>query len=346
MRGTFLYLRFVAVLAVLVALAAAALAQPKPLTNADVISMVKGGLPESVVISAIQANPANYDISPNALIALKKAGISDKVQESMLAAMKPAPAAPPATPAAAAPSADDGPNWHLPTVAVVQASGSQPIPMEKAQLAQTKTKPTSMQTLAADSVMTQAMQGGISTATYGIASKVSSPVGGAGVQQAGSIMSGMMSRRRPAITYVWGVPGPTSATVLQKYLPTFAVNFANAPGIQPDEFEPTLVRLTPAQNTCRIVGATQGKEDASGGVAADWEVYSNFLEERVPASAEKAKPGEYKLKPNSPLLPGEYAVVLRPVVKTKKFAGGDVARGQGNGFVFVAVWPFQVQVAQ
>lgn len=343
MRRTILYLRSVAVLAVLMALTAAMLAQPKPLTNADVISMVKGGLPDGVVISAIQANPANYDISPNALITLKKSGISDKVQEAMLAAMKPAPAA---APAVAAPSADDGPDWHLPTVAVVQATGSQPIPMEKAQLAQTKTKPTSMQTLAADSMMTQAMQGGISTATYGIASKVSSPVGGMGVSEAGSIMSGMMSRRRPAITYVWGVPGATSATVLQKYLPTFAVNFATAPGIQPDEFAPEIVRLTPAQNTCRIIGATQGKEDASGGVAADWEVYSNFLEERVPATAEKAKPGEYKLKPNSPLLPGEYAVVLRPVVKTKKFAGGDVARGQGNGFVFVAVWPFQVQVAQ
>lgn len=345
MRRTVLHLRVVMALATLIALNTAILAQPKPLTNADVISMVKGGLPDTVVISAIQANPANYDTSPNALITLKKSGISDKVQEAMLAAMKPAPAAAPAT-AAAAPSADDGPNWHLPTVAVVQGNGSQPIPMEKAQLAQTKTKPSSMQTLAADSVMTQAMQGGISTATYGIASKVSSPVGGMGVSEAGSIMSGMMSRRRPAITYVWGVPGATSATVLQKYLPTFAVNFANAPGIQPDEFEPALVRLTPAQNTCRIVGATQGKENASGGVAADWEVYSNFLEERVPATAEKSNPGEYKLKPNSPLLPGEYAVVLRPVVKTKKFAGGDVARGQGNGFVFIAVWPFQVQVAQ
>ena len=332
--------------AIVVMWSAATFAQPKPLTNADVISMTKGGLPESVVISAIQANPANYDVSPNALLALKKAGISDNVQQAILAAMKPAPATAPNAAATTAPSPDDGPNWHMPTVAVVQGAATQPIPMEKAQLAQTKTKPTSMQTLAADSVMTQAMQGGISTATYGVASKVSSPMGGMGVSQAGSIVSGMMSRRKPAVTYVWGVPGATSATVLQKYLPTFAVNFANAPGIQPDEFAPELVRLTPAQNTCRIVGATQGKEDAQGGVAADWEVYSSFLEEKVATSAEKTKPGEYKLKPNAALLPGEYAVVLRPVAKTKKFAGGEVMRGQGDGFVFIAVWPFQVAVPQ
>ena len=55
------------------------LAQQKPLTNAYVISMVKGGLAESVVISAIQVNPANYDISPAALLALKKAGVTVKL---------------------------------------------------------------------------------------------------------------------------------------------------------------------------------------------------------------------------------------------------------------------------
>jgi hypothetical protein len=38
--------------------------------------------------------------------------------------------------------------------------------------------------------------------------------------------------------------------------------------------------------------------------------------------------------------------VLRPVSKTKKFSGADVARGQGDGFVFGVVWSFQIAIAQ
>jgi hypothetical protein len=336
------------------------LAQQKPLTNADVVNMVKGGLAESVVISAIQLNPANYDISPTALLALKKAGVTEQEQAAMLAAMK-ATAAPPAPqpgtqtaptpqpaesqPAAGSPAGNPQ-GWRMPTVSVTEGAAARALPLEKAQLAQTKTKPSSMSSLASDSVVTQALQGGINTASYGLASKVSSPVGGTTVQEAGSIFSGMMARRKPTVTYVWGVAGPASANVLQNYLPVFTVNFVNAPGIAPEDYEPAIIKLTPAQNTCRIVGATQGKEDAQASAAADWQVYSSFLEERVAVNPEKSKPGEYRVTPRSPLLPGEYAVVLRPVSKSKKFSGGDVARGQGDGLVFDGVWSFEIVAAQ
>jgi hypothetical protein len=129
---------------------------------------------------------------------------------------------------------------------------------------------------------------------------------------------------------------------LQTSSPAFSVDFANMPGVSPDEFEPAIVKLTPAQNTCRIVGATQGKENAQSSAAADWQIYSSFLEERVAVNAQKIKTGRYKISPSSPLLPGEYAVVLRPVSKSKTFSGGDVARGQGDGLMFDAVWSFQI----
>jgi len=318
-----------------------------------VVNMVKDGLAESVVISAIQLNQANYDVSPAALLALKKAGVTQPEQDAMLAAMKPAPQpSPPVTtpPAGSQPatgsSAGNPQGWRMPTVTLEPGSGLPAVPLEKAQLAQTKTKPSSLSSLAADSVVTQALTGGINTAAYGVASKVSSPIGGTSVQEAGSIFSGMMARRKPTVTYVWGVAGPSSPNVLENYLPVFKVNFVNAPGIAPDDYEPAIVKLTPAQNTCRIVGATQGKEDAQASAAADWQVYSSFLEERVAVNSEKSRSGEYQLTPRSPLLPGEYAVVLRPVSKSKKFSGGDVARGQGDGFVFGAVWSFQIVAAQ
>lgn len=341
----------IAGLAMLMCFATSSVAQQKALTNADVIDMVKGGLAESVVISAIQVNPANYDVSPAGLLALKKAGVTSKEQDAMLAAMKAAaiPASQPTavpTPSAAGADAQPASGWRMPTVIALQGGASQPLALEKTQLAQTKMKPTSMSSLASDSVVGQALQGGINTATYSMASKVTSPVGGATVQQAGGLFSSAMAHRKPTVTYVWGVPNPASSNVFQNYLPAFNVNFSGAPGINPDEYEPAIVKLTPAQNTCRIVGATQGKEDARASAVADWEIYSSFLEERVAASAEKGKPGEYKLSPRSPLLPGEYAIVLRPVSKTKKFSGGDVARGQGDGLAFSAVWTFQVAMAQ
>lgn len=49
------------------------------LNNNDVIKLVKAGLSEGLIISTINSSPGAYDTSADALIALKKAGVSDKV---------------------------------------------------------------------------------------------------------------------------------------------------------------------------------------------------------------------------------------------------------------------------
>lgn len=74
----------------------------KPLTNSDVVSMLKAGLPESTVLMSIRAGPTAFDTSPQALIALKKSGVPPSVIEAMI---RPGPAssAPPAPSAAASP---------------------------------------------------------------------------------------------------------------------------------------------------------------------------------------------------------------------------------------------------
>src|SRR5438309_8993532 len=86
----------------------------KPLTNDDVVAMVKGGLPENTVINAINAQDSNFDVSATALIKLKQQGVNSKIMDAMLAsankkhsaAPTPAPAAAPA--AAPAPAAAAG----------------------------------------------------------------------------------------------------------------------------------------------------------------------------------------------------------------------------------------------
>lgn len=64
--------------------------EKKPITNADVILMVKAKLAESTIILAIQKSPSNFDTSPRGLIELKEKGISSKVIEAMLEADLPA----------------------------------------------------------------------------------------------------------------------------------------------------------------------------------------------------------------------------------------------------------------
>ncbi|MGH9781629.1 MAG: hypothetical protein ACRD33_07390, partial [Candidatus Acidiferrales bacterium] len=235
----------------------------KPLTNAGVIKMVKAGLSESVVVATIHASPANFDVSPDGLIALQKARVTQNEMNAMVAATQ-GPSNGGATAASAnansgsgnaAPAAASGPRWQMPTVAVVQNGASQELPLEKTQLAQTKTKPTSMASLAGDSVMTEGIQAGVGDATMTAATHMSSGVGGVAVEQAGGIFSGALARRKPMTTYVWGVPGPASSNVLQIATPSFTVSFARTPGVNPDDFAPEIVKLTPAQNTCRLIGA-------------------------------------------------------------------------------------------
>jgi hypothetical protein len=60
--------------------------QAKPLTDDDIIRMTKSGLGESTILAVMQASPANFDISPNALIAIKRAGVTQNVINAVVAA--------------------------------------------------------------------------------------------------------------------------------------------------------------------------------------------------------------------------------------------------------------------
>lgn len=57
-----------------------------PLTNADVIQMMKSGLGKHTIVLLIQESPCHFDTSPQALIRLKKAGVNDEVINAMVSA--------------------------------------------------------------------------------------------------------------------------------------------------------------------------------------------------------------------------------------------------------------------
>jgi hypothetical protein len=75
-------------LALLVAVPA--VAQAPKMTNADVVALVKAGVPEQAVIARIQSSDRSFDLSTDGLIALKAAGVSGAVMAAMIA---PPPAA-------------------------------------------------------------------------------------------------------------------------------------------------------------------------------------------------------------------------------------------------------------
>lgn len=58
-------------------------ASPEVLTNADVIRMVDAKLPESVIIAKIRSSTCKFDMSTDALIKLKQAGVSDAVLQAI-----------------------------------------------------------------------------------------------------------------------------------------------------------------------------------------------------------------------------------------------------------------------
>ena len=326
------------------AISALAQQDQQPLTNGDVVKMVKSGLPASVIVNAIQANQTNFDVSANGLIALQKAGVPQTVMDAMLSAAKNRSG----TGAAASSQATTAPNPASPlpngghfSVTVLNG-GKGELAREKTQLAQTKTKSSSLGGLAADSAVNQGFQQGMNVAAW----KAWEHGGGygsyAGVNAAGSVMSGIMGHRKPTVTYVWALPGPASSTTLGS-TPSFDVAFSAIPGVNEEEYEPQIVKLTPTTNNWRLVGASQGKADTMQDSSANWEAYSSYVEEKVPASANKLGAGHVQISPSSPLSAGQYGVVLRPRSKSKRFAGTDVANDQGEGLMLDSIFSFAVK---
>ncbi len=95
MRKGVLALLFLATCSLLVA--------QQAMNNDSVIKLVKAGLSDDLIVTTINASPGTYDISADALIALKSAGASDKIIAAILARGTTTGPAPIAPPVAAAP---------------------------------------------------------------------------------------------------------------------------------------------------------------------------------------------------------------------------------------------------
>ena len=78
--------RFVLLTMTLLAFAGVTAFAQEVMKNGDVISLVKAGLSSSIVIDKIRTSRSDFDLSTDALILLKQAGVPDDVVGAMLAA--------------------------------------------------------------------------------------------------------------------------------------------------------------------------------------------------------------------------------------------------------------------
>lgn len=79
------------IFAMLLAVSGVALAAP--MTNDDVVKMVKGGLSEATVLQAVDGAEPGFDTSTDGLIKLKQGGVSEAVIQRIMAKKSGAPAA-------------------------------------------------------------------------------------------------------------------------------------------------------------------------------------------------------------------------------------------------------------
>jgi hypothetical protein len=365
------------------ALAAIAAAQspPKFLTNDDVVSMLKAGQEVDTVLSAIHTQGTDFDVSAKALLQLKKSGVPKKVIDAMIGAVNDQKEAAASVLSAAqakiaAAEAEDKADADRaeaarvgrakaagtmaaampgqPTVMMVHGEQKQALVVSHTQIVPTNSKASSLDGLATDGSLTQSLssiaQSLLSNGTMkpgaggmGSMAMMANPIIGPAMIATSLLAKHKANSNSSNMTDVWAIPGQKSDTSTHNGQPAFEVSFDGIPGITVDDYEPVLITLQPSPSNFRLVGATAVKPSEMRSSEANWELYASFVEQRVPAQATKVASGRYQLQVSGGLRPGEYGLVLRPVNKSKRFSGNNVAQNVGDGLVFNCVWSFEVQ---
>lgn len=106
--------------------------------------------------------------------------------------------------------------------------------------------------------------------------------------------------------------------------------------MDPDGYEPAIVKLFQKKDNYRIVGATRAKlssQTMSSPGEGKW-----ISQERWPVRLDREERGLYVLHVDQALEPGEYALILRANKRYKPKSAGFGAGAQ----LFYSVWDFSV----
>ena len=337
---------FYAKLLFLIALVAAAAGQSAKavLTNDDVEQMLSAGLTEDVVVQAISANAVHFDVSPAALLELKKVNVSDKVVQAMLAAesKKREVAGQRITAAAAQPPMSEvqrgmvlfNPNMPMPNEQGVTGDVQLPkvtllvdnkrLPMDPSgtQIATGQGKSGS----AAGSVLKG----------FGKTLQIAGNMSGVPVPTGTGKGRGM---GMPKVGRTWALPGRNSAFTIRNSSPKFEVEFGDIPGVDPDGYEPVLLKLIQTKDNWRLVSTSKDKFDSHGNDTRSDKVK---MEDKVAVNVTSLGRGHIVVAPAGELATGEYGLILHPKKSQKEYAGVTNINADA---IFYSVWDFSLNVA-
>jgi len=226
---------------------------------------------------------------------------------------------------------------QLPPVKLVSTEAPLEMKPSVAQIASTQTKGDGMPG-AGSAAMGMMMGLGRQALSFGAmgGSMFAGPGAGMAMSAIGGI--GGMGRHHgpPKVTYVWALPGPQSANVVASRKPRFEMQYGNLLGIDPDAYEPFIVKLVPSKDNWRLVGATKSQMGQM-----NTEAYEKVTEVRVKSKYEKLGRGQMVVEPTETLEPGEYGLVLRALHPGKRASGS--LGGPAEQTVFFSVWDFAVR---
>lgn len=240
----------------------------KPLTNTDVVQMVKASFDNQTIIKAIQANPTSFDVSPQALLALKNSGVNQAVIQAMLsrttaeennAGGESGSTGASTQPAAANMNPNNPTSPHSPGIYWEQTGASSPRMVELEASAYSRGK------------------------TSGLF---------------GSAMSMGLSKAKWKVV----IEGASASLHILNSTPEFWFYFANAGSAfssgpsRPEDF--TLVKLEKHKSDRELVVGKVGAFGASSGIPTN---------DTIAVQAKAVAPGIYEVVPSKPLKSGEYA---------------------------------------
>lgn len=316
------------------------------MTNEDVTQMVAVGLTDMVIANSIkQAKVRQFDLSPTGLIKLK----ADHVPDSIIAIMQdPLAPLPGSTPQVVQGSEQTSPSKteeppQQPYAIVLSANGKNALKKAAVKIVATKAKGEDLTSVAKSEAISGALQGAGAVA---LTSSAVSSMGMASVPfigAAGNVMDGLLGRRRQKTNYVWALPGQHAMTVLPIRGTSFEVTYGDIPGVDPENFEPALIKVEATKDNWRLVGASEGVMSANMDTGGAVDLYSHFIEDRATfVKLTKLGRGQVRVEMDNQIPPGEYALVLRPISKDMKFSQEDIGKNEGEGLLFNSAWDFSL----
>lgn len=316
--------------------------QPRVLTNASVIRMVRSGMDAAAIVAAIQASPAQFQLDADHLAQLNDQKVPRAVLRAMLGksappapGAAPAPASAPASessaarPVAPAPAAPAPVPANLDHALVRQGVASVPLADRPQKVVFVKTDSGNARDAIADLLLSDV---GLSLITMGLAPqmKMWNPYFGDTLSKVTTLGKGVL-RSRGADTKGFEydmLPGTTADVTLREGKPELLIpmkNYLASADVDLAGVQPVLLKLeTREKDQGRLLSARQVllKETKKGRFDFKPTVDRQELgleQNAVPVEVQLTADYVYRITPKQDLRPGEYALVFRKRVNSGAF---------------------------